>query len=112
VGQVGLLVAATFLWSIHPGWVFALVAAGLVLGFGAVALGIRETRRSLEPVHPRRATSPRRSALSFLVYLRHLFAEQREAVKLLGVRLIYQFGINAAVPFLTLFVISEIGTTG
>ena len=112
LGQVAVLVAATFLWSIHPGWVFGLVAAGLLIGFVVVAVGVRERRRVLEPVVPRHGTSARRSALSFLVYLRHLFAEQREAMKLLGVRLIYQFGINAAVPFLTLFVVSEIGTTG
>jgi MFS family permease len=46
------------------------------------------------------------------LYARALVAEQREAAKLLGVRFIYQFGINAAVPFLTLFLRDEIGTRG
>ena len=45
-------------------------------------------------------------------YARGLIAGQREASKLLGVRFIYQFGINAAVPFLTLFLRDEIGTAG
>jgi maltose/moltooligosaccharide transporter len=112
VGQVALLVGATFLWSIHPGWVFVMVAVALCIGFIIVALGVPEKRRHLEAAPLKHASSTRRSFLSFLVYLRHLFAEQREAMKLLGVRLIYQFGINAAVPFLTLFVISEIGTKG
>ena len=100
VGQVALLVGATFLWSIHPGWVFGLVAVGLMIGFAVVALGVRETRRSLGEAPPSARPSTRRSFMSFLVYLRHLFAEQREAMKLLGVRVIYQFGINArrAVP--------------
>ena len=112
-GQVLVLVAATFLWGIHPGWVLGIVAAGLVVGFIIVAVGVRETRQHLEPARPRRAaTSRRRSIMEFGVYLRRLFSEQREAMKLLGVRVIYQLGINAALPFLTLFVATEIGTTG
>ncbi len=112
VGQVGLLVGASFLWSVHPGWVFALVAVGLMAGFAIVAIGVREQRRFLETSTQGRADATRRSLRSFLAYLRRLFAEQREAMKLLGVRVIYQFGINAAMPFLTLFVITEIGTRG
>jgi maltose/moltooligosaccharide transporter len=112
VGQVGLLVGATFLWSVHPGWVFVMVAVGLIVGFAIVALGVRERRRVVEAAAHKHTASTRRSLLSFLVYLRRLFSEQREAMKLLGVRIIYQFGINAAMPFLTLFVITEIGTRG
>jgi maltose/moltooligosaccharide transporter len=112
VGQVALLVGATFLWSVHPGWVFVMVAVGLIIGFLIVVLGVRERRRHLEKSPLKHTASTRRSFMSFLVYLRHLFSEQREAMKLLGVRIIYQFGINAAMPFLTLFVITEIGTRG
>jgi MFS family permease len=50
--------------------------------------------------------------VGLVLYGRALVAEQREASKLLGVRFLYQFGINAAVPFLTLFLRDEIGTNG
>lgn len=46
------------------------------------------------------------------LYILSLFGEQREAVKLLEVKFLYQFGINAAVPFLPLFIVEEIGTNG
>ncbi len=111
VGQVGLLVAAAFLWSIHPAWVFSLVAVSLLIGFGVVALGVRE-RGGMTEVAVRRYVSRRRSFLELLVYVRHLFAEQGQAMKLLGVKFLYQFGINAAAPFITLFVVSEIGVKG
>ncbi len=114
LGQVGILVGATFLYGIHPAWVFSVVAVGLVTGFGAVALRVREPR---ELFHAERASQSidgktRRSLADILQYIRDLFREQREAVKLLGVRFLYQFGINAAVPFLTLFMVTEIGLNG
>ncbi|MCL5952842.1 MAG: MFS transporter [Chloroflexi bacterium] len=113
VGQVILLLAAAFLWGIHPAWVFALVAAGLVVGFVVVARGVREQlEQEAPPQAIHRRSSPRRSVLEFFIYLRHLFSEQQEAVKLLGVKFLYQFGINAAAPFITLFVVSEIGLRG
>ncbi len=111
IGQMGLLLAAAFLWSIHPAWVFTVVAVGLLLGFGIVALGVRE-HGGKEETHVQRHVSRRRSFLEFLVYLRHLFTEQAQPVKLLGVKFLYQFGINAAAPFITLFVVSEIGVKG
>lgn len=111
VGQVVLLIAAAFLWSIHPAWVFSLVAVSLLLGFGVVALGVRE-RGEKSDLAVRKHASGRRSRLAFLLYLRNLFTEQDQAVKLLGVKFLYQFGINAAVPFITLFVVSEIGLRG
>ncbi len=45
-------------------------------------------------------------------YVLALYGEQAQPVKLLGVKFLYQFGINAAAPFITLFVVSEIGTKG
>jgi MFS family permease len=39
-------------------------------------------------------------------------SEEREAMKLLGVAILFQFGLNAARPFLTLFIVNEIGTRG
>ncbi len=48
----------------------------------------------------------------YIGYVRDRWHESREAVKLLLVRFLYQIGINAALPFLTLFVSTQIGTAG
>ncbi len=112
VGQIIAVFAAAFLFSIHPAWIFSLVAVGLLIGFAIVARGVREPRVETVAGPVVRKGSARRSFLSFLLYLRHLFSEQQEAVKLLGVKFLYQFGINAAAPFITLFVVSEIGLNG
>ncbi len=109
LGQVAILVGAFLLYGIHPAWVFALVAAGLVIGFGIVALGVRESR---ERIHVEPGRPSRRSLGEFNQYVLALFREQPEAIKLLGVRFFYQLGINAAVPFLTLFMVREIGLNG
>ncbi len=45
-------------------------------------------------------------------YMLGVYTEQREASKLLAVRFLYQFGINAAAPFIVFFVTDEIGTRG
>jgi MFS family permease len=104
------------LWESHPEWVFFVVAAGLVVGFGVVALGVRE-RRDLIHLHKTEAhisvTNSRSRSLGALAqYVGSLFHTQREAVKLLGVKFLYEFGISAALPFLTLFMVEEIGVTG
>lgn len=112
VGQAAVLAAAVYLWGIHPFWVFAFIAVFLLVGFGTVALGVREHPGEPEPVTARRSISPHRRAMEFLIYLRRLFSEQGQAMKLLGVKFLYQFGINAAAPFITLFVVSEIGLKG
>ncbi len=118
LGQFGILIAAAFLWGVHPFWVFSTVAAGLVIGFGIVAFGVREPRALVHAgaTHTRPATDAsavtNRSVATFARYLAELFHAQREAVKLLGVKFLYQFGINAAMPFLTLFVVEEIGLNG
>lgn len=112
LGQCTLLVLAIFLWTKQPFLIWLTVALGLVLGFGLVALAVREPR---ELPHERRensATAQRRSIGALAQYARELFQTQREATKLLGVKFLYQFGINAAAPFLTLFIRDEIGTRG
>src|SRR5207237_9855938 len=60
----------------------------------------------------RGARPPRRSPAAVVQYARDLCRTQREATKLLGVKFLYQFGINAAAPFLTLFIRDEIGLKG
>ena len=113
LGQCTLLVLAIFLWTKQPFLVWLVVALGLVAGFGIVALGVREPRElPHEPREPATATPQRRSLAALGQYVRDLFRTQREATKLLGVKFLYQFGINAAAPFLTLFIRDEIGLKG
>jgi maltose/moltooligosaccharide transporter len=119
IGQFLLLIAAAVLFETHPGWIFFLVAGSLVIGFGVVALGVRERREqnhveaqpvdSVPPLQPKAASAP---LVRFVQYLRSLYRDHREATKLLGVKFLYQIGINAAAPYLTLFVEKEIGTNG
>ncbi len=108
IGQVILLIAAAFFFEAHHEWVFYLVAVGLVVGFGIVAFGVREKKRTAE--HEPKGTRP--LFRGWRRYGRERWHEDPDAVKLLGVKFLYQFGINAAVPFLTLFVVTEIGTVG
>jgi MFS family permease len=74
---------------------------------------------NLQPFKPIATPAMRRFAVNVMsraidvaLYVVALYDEQREAVKLLGGKFLYQFGISAAVPFLTLFVVDEIGTNG
>lgn len=110
-GQVGILVAATLLYSVHPEWIFSLVGLGLVVCFALVAWGVRE-RREHAPRHESFSRMRIRSPGAVLGYLRDLVREHPDAMKFLGVRFLYQFGINAAVPFTTLFIVTEIGVKG
>ncbi len=114
LGQVLILVAAAGLAEQHPAWVMDLVAVGLVIGFAIVAWGVREPRTFQDGRSGPVANDPllKRSLKPYVGYVRDRWNHEREAVKLLGVRFLYQFGINAAVPFLTLFVITAIGTRG
>ncbi len=109
LGQVAILVGAFLLYGVHPAWVFALVAAGLVIGFGIVAFGLRESRRQ---IHVQTNRPSRRSLREFNRYILELFRAHPDAMKLLSVRFLYMLGINAAVPFLTLFMSREIGLNG
>jgi maltose/moltooligosaccharide transporter len=127
VGQFVLLAFAIILIETHPDWLFYIVAAVLVVGFGIVALGIREKRELAQVDHKR----VRRPSIIFNPFLRFLvlpivttpivaavfniaaiWRHQHEAAKLLAVKFLYQIGINAAAPFLTLFISQEIGTRG
>ncbi|MBI1800142.1 MAG: MFS transporter, partial [Chloroflexi bacterium] len=114
LGQFVILIAALYLWSRNPFAVWLLVAVGLVVGFGIVAAGVREPRvlGHIERLAPVTIAGSGRLLVRLLEYARGLYATQREAAKLLGIRFIYQFGINAAAPFLTLFLEHEIGLNG
>jgi maltose/moltooligosaccharide transporter len=78
-----------------PGWVFGLVAVTLVVSFGVTVLGVPE----------RYAISPQR--LPLRAYLQAIFVH-RQAVRYLGTLFVYQFGLNAIVPYLVLFVTDDI----
>ncbi len=113
LGQVIILIVAGIIWEQHHDWVFYLIAIGLVLGFGIVGAGVRE-RRDLGDGQKKKSTDSmlKPSLRPYLNYASDRWRESREAVKLLLVRFLYQIGINAAVPFLTLFVSTQIGTAG
>lgn len=128
VGQIALAGLAFSLIDTHVDWLFFVVAAAIVAGFTIVALVIREKRELLH-VEPRRVRRPNiifNPLLRFLVIpvvtgpilvgvifnIAAIWRHQHEAAKLLAVKFLYQLGINAAAPFLTLFVAQEIGTRG
>jgi Na+/melibiose symporter-like transporter len=83
-----------------PLWTYALVAAVMVLSFGATIFGIRERRESV--VHAEHH--------SFREYVAAI-ASHTQAMRYLLTTFVYQFGINAVIPFLTLFLIEDIHQT-
>ena len=83
-----------------PLWTYALVAAVMVLSFGATIFGIKERRAAV--VHAEHH--------SFREYLGAI-ASHTQAMRYLLTIFVYQFGINAVIPFLTLFVIEDIHQT-
>jgi len=106
LGQVALLVGAFFLYEYSPLWVFALVAVALAVGFGIVAFGVRETRGA-DTVAPMSVIG-----FGFNRYVLGLVQDHPDAMKLLGVRLLYTLGIGALLPFLAMFIATEIGLNG
>jgi MFS family permease len=78
-----------------PGWVFALVAVTLIVSFGVTVLGVAEPY------------SAPRQRLPLKAYLEAVLVH-RQAVRYLGTLFVYQFGLNAIVPYLVLFVTDDI----
>jgi len=98
-----------------PLWMYAAVAAILLGSFGVTVLGIHEPRE--RPPGGRAApeqgdrTAPEQDApLPWRAYLDALL-EQRQAMRYLGTLFVYQFGLNAILPYLVLFVVDDIGQT-
>ena len=83
-----------------PLWTYALVAAVMVLSFGATIFGIKERRDAV--VHAEHH--------SFREYVAAI-ASHTQAMRYLLTGFVYQFGINAVIPFLTLFLIEDIHQT-
>lgn len=80
-----------------PLWTYALVAAVMVLSFGATVFGIKERRDAVV----------RAEHHSFREYVAAV-ASHHQAMRYLLTTFVYQFGINAVIPFLTLFLIEDI----
>ena len=83
-----------------PLWTYALVAAVMVLSFGATIFGIKERRDAVV----------RAEHHSFREYVAAV-ASHHQAMRYLLTTFVYQFGINAVIPFLTLFLIEDIHET-
>lgn len=83
-----------------PLWTYALVAVVMVLSFGATIFGIKERREAV--VHAEHH--------SFREYVRAV-TSHTQAMRYLLTGFVYQFGINAVIPFLTLFLIEDIHQT-
>ena len=83
-----------------PLWTYALVAAIMVLSFGATIFGIKERREAV--VHAEHH--------SFREYVAAI-TSHTQAMRYLLTGFVYQFGINAVIPFLTLFLIEDIHQT-
>ena len=99
-----VVIAATTGGGAVPVWVYVLVAAVLLLSFGLTVFGIHEPR------HLEHETSETQQRLPLRAYLDALL-EQRQAMRYLGTLFVYQFGLNAIVPFLVLYIQEEIHQT-
>ena len=83
-----------------PLWTYALVAAVMVLSFGATIFGIKERRDAV--VH-----TEHHSLREYVAAI----TSHTQAMRYLLTGFVYQFGINAVIPFLTLFLIEDIHQT-
>jgi len=83
-----------------PLWTYALVAAVMVLSFGATIFGIKERRETVVLAEHH----------SFREYVAAI-TSHTQAMRYLLTGFVYQFGINAVIPFLTLFLIEDIHQT-
>jgi MFS transporter, DHA1 family, multidrug resistance protein len=104
VSSVAFLVVIFFATSNGasvPLWTYFLVAAVLMVSFGVTVIGIKEPREQLEES----SAEPKR--LPLRVYV-NAISEQRQAVRYLGTLFVYQFGLNAILPYLVLFIVEDI----
>jgi len=97
-----VVIAATTGGGAVPVWVYVLVAVVLLLSFGLTVFAIHEPR---EPELELEAKAEQR--LPLRAYLDALL-EQRQAMHYLGTLFVYQFGLNAIIPFLVLYIEEEI----
>ncbi len=87
-----------------PLWIYVAVAATMLVSFGITFLGITEPRELAEG-HPGAAERiPLRHYIDALL-------EQRQAMRYLATSFVYQFGLNAILPYLVLYIVEEIHQT-
>jgi maltose/moltooligosaccharide transporter len=87
-----------------PLWIYFTVAATMLVSFGVTFFGISEPRELAEG-HPGAAER---------IPLRHYvdaLLEQRQAMRYLATLFVYQFGLNAILPYLVLYIVEEIRQT-
>jgi maltose/moltooligosaccharide transporter len=82
-------------------WGYVLVAAVLIVSFGLTFIGIREPRQFLED------SADHHQRLSLRAYLDALL-QQQQAMRYLGTLFVYQFGLNAILPYLVLYIVEDI----
>ena len=80
-----------------PTWTYFVVAGVLIVSFGTTVLGVREPEQRDE----------KSERLPLRAYI-DLLLQQRQALNYLITLFIYQFGLNAIVPYLVLFIEDEI----
>jgi MFS transporter, putative metabolite:H+ symporter len=85
-----------------PLWVYPLVAVVLLFSFGLTVVGIHEPG---ELAH--RRAEGQQARLPLRAYVDALL-EQRQALGFLGTLFVYQFGLNAILPYLVLFIVEDI----
>jgi maltose/moltooligosaccharide transporter len=86
-----------------PAWIYLLTAVVLLVSFGITVWGIREPRVLTDGAE-------REPRLPFRAYVEAI-VEQRQAVRYLATLFVYQFGLNAILPYLVLFVVEDIHQT-
>jgi Na+/melibiose symporter-like transporter len=97
-----VIVAASGSGAGVPAWAYALVAGVMLLSFGVTVAGVSEPRRvaSDQAEHAQRRL-PLRAYFDALL-------EHRQAMRYLGTLFVYQFGLNAVIPYLVLFIVTDI----
>jgi Na+/melibiose symporter-like transporter len=87
-----------------PLWTYILVAVVLLVSFGITVIGVHESRGLADHVEGERQHVPLRDYLDAVV-------QHQQAVRYLGTLFVYQFGLNAILPYLVLFVVEDIHET-
>lgn len=99
VGFLGLIVVTTQGTAVPP-WVYLVVATLMVATFAVTVVGTRE----------RRELGGHSEKVSFGTYLRTA-ASRGQAMRFLGTLFVFFFGFSAVLPFLTLFLVTDIHLT-
>ncbi len=99
IAQVGfLLLLFLAAGDSLPAWAYLVVAGAMLVSFAVTVLGIGERRELIAHTESR----PLQEYVGALL-------EHRQAMRYLGTLFVYQFGLNAILPYLTLFITQDIG---